>query len=43
MKYSLCIGAYPGRDVIYHLEKIEEHGFYWIGMWVYERYGSSLG
>lgn len=27
MKYSLCIGAYPGKDVIYHLEKVKEHGF----------------
>lgn len=27
MKYSLCIGAYPGRDAVYHLEKIKEHGF----------------
>lgn len=26
MKFSLCIGAYPGQDVIYHLEKIKEHG-----------------
>ncbi|GGH81849.1 hydroxypyruvate isomerase [Pullulanibacillus pueri] len=28
MKYSLCIGAYPGKDVLYHLEKIKEHGFH---------------
>ena len=28
MKYSLCIGAYKGQDVIYHLEKIKEHGFH---------------
>lgn len=28
MKYSLCIGAYPGKDVIYHLEKIKEHHFH---------------
>lgn len=28
MKFSLCIGAYPGRDEIYHLEKIKEHGFH---------------
>jgi hydroxypyruvate isomerase len=28
MKYSLCIGAYPGRDIYYHLEKIKEHGFH---------------
>lgn len=28
MKYSLCIGAYPGKDVIYHLEKIKEHNFH---------------
>ncbi|TVY01217.1 TIM barrel protein [Cohnella terricola] len=27
MKFSLCIGAYPGKDVIYHLEKVKEHGF----------------
>jgi hydroxypyruvate isomerase len=27
MKYSLCIGAYPNRDVLYHLEKVKEHGF----------------
>ena len=28
MKYSLCIGAYPNQDIIYHLEKIKEHGFH---------------
>jgi hydroxypyruvate isomerase len=28
MKISLCIGAYPGKDVLYHLEKIREHGFH---------------
>lgn len=28
MKYSLCIGAYPGKDALYHLEKIKEHGFH---------------
>lgn len=28
MKYSLCIGAYPGQDAVYHLEKIKEHGFH---------------
>ncbi len=28
MRISLCIGAYPGKDVIYHLEKIKEHGFH---------------
>lgn len=28
MKYSLCIGAYKGKDVFYHLEKIREHGFH---------------
>ncbi|MCR8641186.1 TIM barrel protein [Paenibacillus sp. N1-5-1-14] len=28
MKFSLCIGAYPGKDVIYHLEKIKEHAFH---------------
>ncbi|USK35073.1 TIM barrel protein [Bacillus sp. F19] len=27
MKFSLCIGAYKGKDAIYHLEKIKEHGF----------------
>jgi hydroxypyruvate isomerase len=27
MNYSLCIGAYQGKDVIYHLEKVKEHGF----------------
>lgn len=26
MKISLCIGAYSGKDEIYHLEKIKEHG-----------------
>jgi len=25
MKFSLCIGAYPEKDVIYHLEKVKEH------------------
>lgn len=28
MKYSLCIGAYPDKDAIYHLEKIKEHEFH---------------
>lgn len=28
MKYSLCIGAYPGQDAVYHLEKIKEHGLH---------------
>jgi len=28
MRISLCIGAYPGKDEIYHLEKIQEHGFH---------------
>lgn len=28
MKYSLCIGAYRGQDVYYHLNKIKEHGFH---------------
>lgn len=27
MKISLCIGAYSGKDEIYHLEKVKEHGF----------------
>ncbi len=27
MKFSLCIGAYQGKDVVYHLEKVKEHGF----------------
>jgi hydroxypyruvate isomerase len=27
LKYSLCIGAYKGKDEIYHLEKVREHGF----------------
>ena len=28
MNYSLCIGAYSGKDEIYHLEKVKEHGFH---------------
>ncbi|MDF2668344.1 MAG: hydroxypyruvate isomerase [Paenibacillus sp.] len=28
MKYSICIGAYKGHDVSYHLEKVKEHGFH---------------
>lgn len=28
MKYSLCIGAYPGKDAVYHLEKIKSQGFH---------------
>ncbi|MCU6710480.1 TIM barrel protein [Paenibacillus sp. J5C_2022] len=28
MKFSLCIGAYSGKDVIYHLEKLKEHGLH---------------
>ncbi|MFC5405306.1 TIM barrel protein [Cohnella soli] len=28
MKYSLCIGAYSGKDEVYHLEKIKEHGLH---------------
>lgn len=27
MNYSICFGAYPGKDVFYHLEKVHEHGF----------------
>lgn len=27
MNISLCIGAYAGKDEIYHLEKVKEHGF----------------
>lgn len=27
MKFSLCIGAYPGKDVYYHLEKVKERNF----------------
>jgi len=27
MKYSICIGAYPGKDAVYHLEKAKENGF----------------
>lgn len=26
MKYSICIGAYPGKDVFHHLEKVKQHG-----------------
>ncbi|MGM7723229.1 hydroxypyruvate isomerase family protein [Metabacillus sp. Hm71] len=36
MKYSLCIGAYKEKDVIYHLEKVKEHGFHgleYYGWW----------
>ncbi len=25
MKYSICIGAYEGKDVVHHLEKVKEH------------------
>lgn len=28
MKYSICIGAYPGEDVFTHLEKVKDHGFH---------------
>ncbi|MEI7025762.1 TIM barrel protein [Paenibacillus sp. y28] len=28
MKYSLCIGAYPGQDALYHLQKVRDHGFH---------------
>jgi len=27
LKWSLCIGAYQGKDEVYHLEKIKERGF----------------
>lgn len=27
MKFSLCFGAYPEKDIIYHLEKVKEHDF----------------
>ncbi|KKI89335.1 xylose isomerase [Bacillus sp. SA1-12] len=36
MKYSLCIGAYKEKDVVYHLEKVKEHGFHgleYYGWW----------
>jgi hydroxypyruvate isomerase len=36
MKYSLCIGAYKGQDIFYHLEKIKEHGLHgleYYGWW----------
>lgn len=28
MKLSICIGAYPGRDAVYHLNKVKEHGLH---------------
>jgi len=28
VKYSICIGAYSDKDVIYHLEKVKTHGFH---------------
>ncbi|SFA87814.1 hydroxypyruvate isomerase [Cohnella sp. OV330] len=28
MKFSLCIGAYPGEDEVYHLEKVKALGFH---------------
>ncbi|REE68087.1 hydroxypyruvate isomerase [Paenibacillus taihuensis] len=28
MKFSICIGAYSGKDEVYHLEKIKEHGLH---------------
>lgn len=40
MKYSLCIGAYPGKDVIYHLEKVKEHQFH--GLEVYNWWDLNL-
>jgi hydroxypyruvate isomerase len=27
LKYSLCIGAYAEKDIIYHLQKVKEHDF----------------
>jgi|GEM_PF-3294702 len=27
LKWSLCIGAYQGKDEVCHLEKIKERGF----------------
>lgn len=26
MKFSICNGAYPNKDISYHLEKVKEHG-----------------
>lgn len=40
MKYSLCIGAYAGRDAIYHLEKIKLHEFN--GLEYYNWWGLDL-
>lgn len=40
MKYSLCIGAYQGKDVIYHLEKIKQLGFH--GLEVYNWWDLDL-
>lgn len=28
MKFSLCIGAYPGQSLMYHLCKVKENGFH---------------
>jgi len=28
MKLSICMGAYPGKDVYYHLGKVREHRFH---------------
>lgn len=28
MKYSICINAYQGKDVFFHINKIKEHGFH---------------
>jgi hydroxypyruvate isomerase len=37
MKISICIGAYKGKDVVYHLEKIKEHGLH--GLELYQWWG----
>lgn len=39
MKYSLCIGAYPGEDEVYHLEKVKTldlHGLEYYAWWQLE-------
>ncbi|WP_257346154.1 TIM barrel protein [Pseudalkalibacillus decolorationis] len=37
MKYSLCIGAYPDKDILYHLEKVKEHGFHGLEYYGWEQ------
>jgi hydroxypyruvate isomerase len=39
MKYSICHGAYPDKDIVYHLEKAKQHGFQGVEYYNWSDYG----